>query len=120
MKRAVLVAVFACGHPTTTPTTTTSNESHVVVVSIDGMMPDVYLDPDAHGMKVPTLRALVAGGAAGRMHPVMPSVTYPAHTTMVTGVPTRVHGIVSNKPLEPLAKNFDGWRWYAEDIAVPG
>lgn len=91
----------------------------VVVISVDGMMPDVYLDPDAHGLAVPTLRALVAQGAAGRVHGVMPTVTYPSHTTMVTGVPPSTHGIVSNKPLDPLAKNFDGWRWYAEDIAVP-
>jgi predicted AlkP superfamily pyrophosphatase or phosphodiesterase len=91
----------------------------VVVVSVDGMMPDVYLNPDAHGMAVPNLRALVAGGAAGRVHGVMPTVTYPSHTTMVTGQPPGVHGIVSNKPADPLAKNFDGWRWYAEDIRVP-
>ena len=82
-------------------------------------MPDVFLDPDAYGMKVPTLRKLVAGGAAARVHGVMPSVTYPSHTTMVTGVPPGVHGIVTNKPLDPLYKNLDGWRWYAEDIAVP-
>ncbi|HUJ61137.1 MAG TPA: ectonucleotide pyrophosphatase/phosphodiesterase [Kofleriaceae bacterium] len=91
----------------------------VVVISIDGMMPDVYLDPDAHGLRVPTLRALVAGGAAGRVHGVMPTVTYPSHTTLVTGVPPRVHGIVGNTPLDPLGKNQHGWFWYAEDIKVP-
>jgi predicted AlkP superfamily pyrophosphatase or phosphodiesterase len=113
---ALLIAIAAC-HPAPAPNTRV--REHVVVVSIDGMMPDAYLDPDAHGLALPTLRSLVAGGAAGRMRPVMPSVTYPAHTTMVTGVPPRVHGIVSNKPLDPLAKNLDGWRWYAEDVATP-
>jgi predicted AlkP superfamily pyrophosphatase or phosphodiesterase len=91
----------------------------VIVISVDGLMPEVFLNPDAHGLSIPTLRTLVAGGAAARVKGVMPTVTYPSHTTMVTGVPPRVHGIVSNKPLDPLGKNFDGWRWYAEDIAVP-
>src|SRR5262245_31268743 len=83
------------------------------------MMPDAFLDPDRNGLALPTLRRLVAGGAAARVHGVMPTVTYPSHTTMVTGVPPRVHGIVSNQPLDPLGKNHDGWRWYAEDIRVP-
>ena len=96
-----------------------SGAGNVIVVSVDGLMPDVYLDPDAHGLAIPTLRSLVARGAAARVHGVMPTVTYPSHTTLVTGVPPRLHGIVSNKPLDPLAGNLDGWRWYAEDIAVP-
>jgi predicted AlkP superfamily pyrophosphatase or phosphodiesterase len=91
----------------------------VVVISVDGLMPDAYLDPDAHGLAIPTLRSLVARGAAARVHGVMPTVTYPSHTTMVTGVPPRVHGIINNKPVDPLGKNLDGWFWYAQDIAVP-
>ena len=89
------------------------------MISVDGLMPDVYLDPGAHDLAVPTLRALVAGGAAARVRGVMPTVTYPSHTTLVTGVPPRMHGIVANKPLDPLGKNHEGWYWYAEDIAVP-
>ncbi|MFT3692009.1 MAG: ectonucleotide pyrophosphatase/phosphodiesterase [Kofleriaceae bacterium] len=119
MNRLFLVsAIAACS--TTPPSTPATHLAHrLVVISVDGLMPDVYLDPDAHGMKVPTLRALVAGGAAGRVHGVMPTVTYPSHTTMVTGVSPKVHGIVSNKPADPLGKNYDGWRWYAEDIKAP-
>lgn len=90
-----------------------------MVVSIDGMMPDAYLDPGAHGLAILTLRSLVARGAAARVRGVMPTVTYPSHTTMVTGVPPRIHGVVANKPLDRLGKNLDGWYWYAEDIAVP-
>jgi predicted AlkP superfamily pyrophosphatase or phosphodiesterase len=111
----LLVALVAC----TKPAAHAPELGRVVVISVDGMMPDVYLDPDAHGLHVPTLRALVAGGASGRVHGVMPTVTYPSHTTLVTGVPPAVHGIVSNKPIDPLAKNQDGWWWYAEDIKVP-
>ena len=118
MKLALcVVAVAACSapnHPAPLPLA-----HRLVVISVDGLMPDVYLDPDAHGMKIPTLRKLVAGGASARVHGVMPTVTYPTHTTMVTGVSPKVHGIVTNKPLDPFNKNLDGWRWYAEDIRSP-
>src|SRR5437879_1612933 len=39
---------------------------HVIVVSVDGMMPQTYLNPDAHGLKVPTLREIVRQGEIGR------------------------------------------------------
>jgi predicted AlkP superfamily pyrophosphatase or phosphodiesterase len=94
--------------------------TRVIVVSIDGMKPETYLEPDRLGLKIPTLRALVAHGASARaVESVFPSVTYPAHTTMVTGAPPRVHGITSNRTFDPLHKNQEGWRWYTEDIAVP-
>jgi len=97
-----------------------AGQGRVVVVSIDGLMPDAYVHPDAHGLAVPTLRALVARGAyATAVDGVLPTTTYPSHTTLVTGVPPRLHGIVTNKPMDPLDKNFGGWRWYGEDIAVP-
>jgi predicted AlkP superfamily pyrophosphatase or phosphodiesterase len=80
-----------------------------VLVSIDGLIPETYLDPDRLGLRVPPLRALHARGAFARgVESVFPSVTYPAHTTMVTGVTPRVHGITSNRPPDPLAKNHDG------------
>jgi predicted AlkP superfamily pyrophosphatase or phosphodiesterase len=128
MTRAGLVTVFvlaACGgraaggEHADSPSAPPPGASRVVVISVDGMMPDVYLQPDAHGMQVPTLRKLVAGGAAARVHGVMPTVTYPSHTALVTGVPPKLHGIVGNRPLDVLDKNRDGWWWYAEDIHVP-
>lgn len=91
-----------------------------ILVSIDGLMPETYLDPDRHGLAVPTLRRMVQEGAwAPYATSVMPAVTYPAHTTIATGVAPSVHGILSNRPFDPLEKNQGGWRWYAEDIRVP-
>jgi predicted AlkP superfamily pyrophosphatase or phosphodiesterase len=117
------LALAACGaSPTPSPSPPQPPPAlagRVVLISVDGMMPDTYLDPDAHGLRVPMMRHLVASGASGRVHGVMPTVTYPTHTTMVTGVPPSVHRIVANKPLDPLSKNQNGWYWYAEDIAVP-
>jgi predicted AlkP superfamily pyrophosphatase or phosphodiesterase len=91
-----------------------------IVVSIDGLMPESYVAPDRRGLAVPTLRGMVAGGAWARSaRPVMPTVTYPAHTTIATGVEPGGHGIVGNRTFDPMETNQAGWRWYAEDIRVP-
>ncbi|HYA89427.1 MAG TPA: ectonucleotide pyrophosphatase/phosphodiesterase [archaeon] len=93
---------------------------HVIIISVDGLKPQSYTEPDTHGLKVPTLREIVSHGAwsSGAM-PVMPSVTYPSHTSMVTGVHPGLHGIFTNTAWDPLEKNYAGYRWYEEDIRVP-
>ncbi len=93
---------------------------HVIIVSVDGMMPEAYLNPDAHGLKVPTLRRIVRRGAYSEgAQGVFPTVTYPSHTSMVTGVNPGTHGIMANGPWDPLGQLPGAWRWYAEDIRVP-
>lgn len=91
---------------------------HVVVVSLDGLGPTYYLEPQRHGLKIPNLRRLLAEGAAAEgMRSVFPTLTYPAHTSMVTGVPPRRHGIFLNSTPDP-EMDF-GLRWYVEDVRVP-
>jgi predicted AlkP superfamily pyrophosphatase or phosphodiesterase len=92
----------------------------VVLISIDGLKPDYVLEADKHGLKIPNLRRFVAEGAhASAVAGVLPTVTYPSHTTMVTGVAPAKHGIIANSPFDPFGKNKGGWYWYAEDIKVP-
>jgi predicted AlkP superfamily pyrophosphatase or phosphodiesterase len=92
----------------------------LVVISIDGLPPDYVLDADAHGLRIPHLRRLLADGAhATGVAGVLPTITYPSHTTLVTGVSPGRHGIVANTTFDPLGRNRDGWYWYAEDIKVP-
>jgi predicted AlkP superfamily pyrophosphatase or phosphodiesterase len=91
----------------------------LVMISIDGLRPDYVTAADAHGEKVPNLRRFMkegayAEGAAG----VVPTVTYPSHTTLVTGVRPATHGIWGNTTFDPLQKNYQGWYWYSEDIRV--
>jgi predicted AlkP superfamily pyrophosphatase or phosphodiesterase len=122
MKLAAVLCVVACGAPNDIVKSVAAPppSARVVMISIDGLMPETYMDPDRLALRVPTLRAIKARGAFARgVESVFPTVTYPAHTTMVTGVPPRVHGITSNRPQDPEGKNQDGWRWYSEDIAVP-
>jgi predicted AlkP superfamily pyrophosphatase or phosphodiesterase len=92
----------------------------VVLLSIDGLKPDYVIEADKHGLKIPNLRKLLAEGAhAVGVQGVLPTVTYPSHTTMLTGVAPARHGILYNTTFDPLRKNYDGWYWYAEDIRVP-
>lgn len=92
--------------------------NHVVLISIDGMRPGSYTSPGP--ARLPTLRALMARGAhASGVVGVLPSVTYPSHTTMITGVPPAVHGIVNNTFLDPEGRAAGAWYWYARDLKVP-
>lgn len=92
----------------------------VVLISIDGLKPDYVLEADRHGLKIPNLRRFLKEGAfASAVTGVTPTVTYPSHTTLVTGVSPAKHGIYANTPFDPFNKNQGGWYWYAEDICVP-
>jgi len=67
---------------------------HVVLITIDGSRPDFYLDSSWRAYNV---RALMADGAyAMGVNSVFPSMTYPSHTTIVTGVQPAKHGIYYN------------------------
>ncbi len=91
-----------------------------IIVSVDGLMPAAYVSPEVHGLKIPTLREIVLGGAWSEgARSVFPTITFPAHVSIATGVNPGVHGIVSNLAWDPLGKNQTGWRWYAEDIRAP-
>jgi predicted AlkP superfamily pyrophosphatase or phosphodiesterase len=92
----------------------------VILVSIDGLRPDYVLEADKHGLRIPNLRRFLREGSfATGVKGVIPTVTYPSHTTIVTGVWPSRHGIYANHPFDPLGRNQGGWYWYAEDIRVP-
>jgi hypothetical protein len=113
---AVVASIVAC-RPVEAPKTPEAEvPAHVVMISIDGLRPD-YLR--AQETKIPTLRRLIGEGLFAEMTSVWPTVTYPAHTTLVTGARPNKHGIINNLPFDPLGKNQDGWYWYARDIRVP-
>jgi predicted AlkP superfamily pyrophosphatase or phosphodiesterase len=92
----------------------------LVMISVDGLRPDYVTAADAHGVKLPSLRKFLKEGMyADGVVGVVPTVTYPSHTTLVTGVWPAKHGIWANTTFDPLQKNYQGWYWYAEDIRVP-
>lgn len=92
----------------------------VVLISIDGLKPEYVLQADAHRLRIPHLRAVLARGAYARgVVGVVPTVTYPSHTTLVTGAAPARHGIYANNTFDPLSRNQGGWYWYASDIRLP-
>ena len=92
----------------------------LVVISVDGLRPDYVTAADAHRAKLPQLRKFLHEGTyAQGVTGVIPTVTYPSHTTLMTGVWPAKHGILANQTFDPLQKNHEGWYWYAEDIRVP-
>jgi predicted AlkP superfamily pyrophosphatase or phosphodiesterase len=91
---------------------------HVVLISVDGMPPDYYTAPEKLGLHVPTLTMLKEAGAyAEGVEGVYPTVTYPQHTTMVTGLRPAAHGIVQNRVFEaPTDPQTRYWYWYANAL----
>jgi predicted AlkP superfamily pyrophosphatase or phosphodiesterase len=65
----------------------------VILVTVDGLA-DFYLD-DARA-DMPTMRRLASEGARGHMVCSFPTVTWPNHTSMITGATPRRHGVVGN------------------------
>src|ERR1700761_3732345 len=91
----------------------------VLMISIDGLRPADVLEADKRGIKVPTLSRLAAAGLyATGVRNALPTVTYPNHTTLITGVWPARHGIANNQTFDPLQKNLGGWYWYTRDIKV--
>ncbi len=69
-------------------------ERSVIVISLDAFPAFALEDPR---LPIPTLRKLAKDGAsAHRMLPINPTVTWPNHTTMVTGVLASKHGLLVN------------------------
>jgi len=90
------------------------------MISIDGLNPQYVIQADKYGLKIPNLRRILRDGAhASGVRGVLPTVTYPTHTTMLTGVWPAKHGIYNNVTFDPLQTNLGGWYWYAEDVRVP-
>jgi predicted AlkP superfamily pyrophosphatase or phosphodiesterase len=66
----------------------------VVVITIDGFPARALKDPR---LPMPTLRKLEAVGAhADAMQPINPTVTWPNHTALITGVNAAEHHVVAN------------------------
>lgn len=92
----------------------------LLLISIDGLRPGDVLEAEQRGLAIPNLRRLLKEGAhASGVTGVLPTLTYPSHTTLMTGVSPAKHGIVANNSFDPMQINQGGWTWYAQDIQVP-
>lgn len=118
--KAVIAGVVLLG--STAPVVAKAQEAGkpVLLISIDGLRPGDVLEAEKRGLKVPNLRRFLKEGAyATGVMGNLPTVTYPSHTTLITGVAPARHGIVSNTTFDPRQVNYGGWYWYAQDISAP-
>jgi predicted AlkP superfamily pyrophosphatase or phosphodiesterase len=96
-----------------------TDDARVILISIDGLMPSAYTDP-ALVSYTPNIRALAREGIwAEGVIGVLPTVTYPSHTTLITGVEPARHGIYDNQIFDPENRSRGAWFWYANAIKVP-
>jgi predicted AlkP superfamily pyrophosphatase or phosphodiesterase len=92
----------------------------VLMISVDGMRPDYVTHAVEHGLKLPTLRQVMQDGVSAEgVIGVFPTITYPSHTTLVTGVWPAQHGVVNNQRFDPRHDMAGAWYWYEDQIKAP-
>jgi predicted AlkP superfamily pyrophosphatase or phosphodiesterase len=90
------------------------------MISVDGLKPEYVFDAEQRGLKIPYLRSLLTNGTyADGVTGVWPTVTYPSHTTLVTGLSPAEHGILANTEFDPEQHFKESWFWYADQIRAP-
>jgi predicted AlkP superfamily pyrophosphatase or phosphodiesterase len=61
-----------------------------------------------------------SGVSCANVQTIYPALTYPVHTTILTGCRPELHGIAHNQPFSPdLAPADKPWYWEAEQIKRP-
>jgi predicted AlkP superfamily pyrophosphatase or phosphodiesterase len=101
------LALGACAYPYTPPAlapvtrpagpatgalaTSEARTPVTILVSIDGLRPDQLGRGDT-----PVLDALARGGVSAAMRPSFPTLTFPNHYTLVTGLRPDRHGVIDN------------------------
>lgn len=92
---AAVALVMACGlSPARCAEAAAAPRPKVVVISLDAFGAASLHEPE---LPAPTLQALMRQGAyAASLQPINPTVTWPNHTAMVTGVNASLHHVVVN------------------------
>ena len=118
--RHFLTAVLiACALGTIAPAQTGGGDRdrHVVVISLDAFPAYALRDPN---IPLPVLRKLIReGGVAEGLKPVNPTVTWPNHTSMISGVDASRHGVIYNGlPVRPEGKPLRVEPWIDKNELV--
>ena len=116
------LVLAACSHAPTSSTAPPRPPSTVVLVSVDGLRATTV----GTGL-MPILDAMASGGTrAAWLTPSYPTLTFPNHYTLVTGLRPDHHGIVDNTMRDDVLGTFvsksksasDGRWWGGEPIWV--
>jgi predicted AlkP superfamily pyrophosphatase or phosphodiesterase len=119
--RLILVAALFLTAPLAPAEQIPAKERMVVLISIDGFPAWIWKDPT---LVIPNLRKLAESGAQAEAMTVSnPSITWINHTTLVTGVNPRKHGVLYNGLLvrngASMPPTLEPWRDKAELVHVP-
>ncbi len=109
----LLLAALACAQP--------AKDRAVIVISLDGFPAYALADPY---LPIPNLRQLIGQGSmAKRMITVNPTVTWPNHTSMITGVTPARHSVIYNgmflREGERGIGKVEPWRDKSEMVTAP-
>ncbi len=83
-------------------------KQRLVIISMDAL---VYEDLELLSTLPHFSKFLKRASGVKRMRSIYPSVTYPAHASIVTGRLPGSHGIVNNEILRPGERNVP-WQWF--------
>ena len=100
---------------------TSAKDQHVILISLDGFPAWLWHD---ESLQIPNLRKLAAEGASTKAMTVSnPSITWINHTTLVTGVEPRKHGVLFNGLLvrqgEGKPPKIEQWADKTKMVFVP-
>lgn len=96
---------------------TAQEAQRILVISLDGL-DWRYVSSARPNLRIPTLRRLMAEGVSSGVLTVYPSVTYPSHTSIVTGAYPARHGIYGNDIFDASVLRNREWYWFARAIQV--
>src|SRR5579864_7686626 len=84
----------------------------LIVISIDGLESRFFRDADRLHIKIPTLRRMATAGIMAEVIGMAPTLTWPSHAMIATGVPSDQNGVPDNdKPGRP-----DDRYWLERDL----
>ncbi len=123
MTRKTFVSLFALGflaYPSLNAAQQAGGSKRLILISVDGLKSQTLHRADQIGVNIPNLKEFRDNGALAQgLRGVFPTVTYPSHTTMVTGRDPAEHGIIANQLFDPENRMNGAWFWYTEGIRVP-
>jgi predicted AlkP superfamily pyrophosphatase or phosphodiesterase len=110
LKTAALLLFVAAGYAA-------SPAHKLIVVSVDGLDWRYLRDREALHLRIPNMRRLLRDGRyANGVVGVWPTITWPSHTSLITGVRPDQHGIEGNK--RPKAEGGD-YYWTVDLLKSP-
>ncbi len=87
----------------------------LIIISFDGLATeDIAYLREKTGFK----RFLERASGSAHVKSIYPSVTYPAHASIITGCYPKRHAIVDNTKNQPQRYQNPDWFWYKKDIKV--